>query len=136
MWPSPNKEPKPTDQSCSNLISRVFLQTFLGCFLFFDQPSKLTVVHLRQNLKFRFSKKKWFLTIFIKFSGFIEHSKPNYLTLSYFIGKFPEKNLYFAWGAILTKEKNCNLKLYNLDHKLQNVESYIEILPVVLELGL
>ena len=47
------------------------------------------------------------LTIFIKFCGFIEHSKANNC-LSDFIRKFPEGKinfLYFAQGAILTTEK-------------------------------
>ena len=46
------------------------------------------------------------LTIFIKYCEFIENSTPNNLTLSDFIGKFPEVKkidfLFFASGAILT----------------------------------
>ena len=48
---SSNIAPKPTDQSRSNLLSRVHLQIFLGGFFVFDQPSQLWVVLFKQ-LKF------------------------------------------------------------------------------------
>ena len=55
-------------------------------FLVFPLPLKLRVVHMRKKLKtLIFSKMA--ITILIKFSGFIVHSKPNNMTLSAFLEK-------------------------------------------------
>ena len=84
---SPNIAPKPTDQSCSNSVSRVPLQTSPACLFVFELPSKLRVVHIRKKFKILvFSKMT--LTILIKFCGFIVHSNLNNTALS----AFPEKN--------------------------------------------
>ena len=71
----------------------------------------------------------------VPFILFIEHPKPNNLTLSDFIGKFPEdkKNSIFCLKCNTDHRKKFNLKS-NWDHKLLTMESYIEISPVVLEL--
>ena len=75
--------------------------------------------------------------IVINFCGFVEHSKPNNMTLSDFIGTFPEgkKNLYSIYLRSNTYRRKmfCNLKS-NWDHKLLIIESYIENSPMVVEL--
>ena len=67
----------------------------------------------------------------------IEHSKPNNLTLSNFIGIFREgKKFIFCVfpGVQYRPQKNfCSLKS-NWDNKLLIMESYIEISPMALDL--
>ena len=132
MWPSPKIVLKPTYQSHSKSISGAFLQIFVGGSFIFDQLSQLRVVHLRKNVNFYFKK---LLTIFIFFL-FIEHPKPNNLTISDFIEKFPKskkKFFFFCPKCNTDHRKKFNLK-FNWDHKLLIMERYIEISPVVLEL--
>ena len=74
--PSPNVAPKPTDQSCSNLVSGVPLQISLARFFVFDLPSKLRVVQIRKKI-FIFSKMAPIIFI-------------NNMTLSAIPGKIPE----------------------------------------------
>ena len=78
------------------------------------------------------------LTIFIKFCGFIEHSKPNNFTLSDFIEKFLDGKkanfpVFFCLGCNTDHRKKSSLKSY-WDHKLLIRESYIENSEMVLEI--
>ena len=86
VWKSSNIAPKPTDQSSSNPLSRVLLQIFVGGSFIFDELSQLRIVHLRKNVNFYFQKMT---NDFHHFFLFIEHPKPNNMTQSDFIGKFP-----------------------------------------------
>ena len=132
------QSPKPTDQSRSNPKCRVLLQIFLGGFFLFRPTLKIKDSWFKEQFK-NLIFTKMTLTIFIKFCVFIEHFKPNSLTLSNVIGKFPEGKKIIIISLFCLRYNTdhrkyfCNLKSI-WDHKLLIKESYIEISSVVLEL--
>ena len=63
-------------------------------FLVIPITLKLRVVHIRKKIK-NIDFLKMALTILIKFSGLIAHSKPNNMTLSSFAEKIPETKINF-----------------------------------------
>ena len=77
----------------------------------------LRVVHIRKNLKFSISQK-W-LTILIKFCGFIVHSNLNNMILSAIPGKIPEtkKNFFFYQSpnlAIKPTNQSCSNSIFRV----------------------
>ena len=90
VWASPNVEPEPFDHASLNSICSSILQSISTLFFVSFAPTP-EIKGSSHKKKFKISIfSKMDLTIFIKFCGFIEHSKSNNLILSDFIGKFPE----------------------------------------------